>query len=317
MPEIAQGAIAAEAAAGYGVWAALACGAAGGCILARSRRRLRDTTLLAPWAWSCAALGAVVLAEALVDGGWAARLSDRAGAHLLYLAAISTLAPIVALLGAKRPQDRAWKWIVLSLLALLALPTLKAIAFDGGAPPDLHMAWRWLIATIALAGFFNYLPTRNAPSALLLIAGQALLLSEYLPLAPWPASAGRRLLGLACLALAPLVASAVAKRAHHITATPEDALWLDFRNAFGALWALRVAERFNASAAQHAWNVWLAWNGLRRTGGAERDEEERRASATIAPEIRPALHQALKSLLWRFVSREWIAERLGSDERSA
>lgn len=297
-----------------GMAAALACGAAAGLVLARYRRRVRGTTLIGPWAWSCAALAAVLAAELFVDSGAAATLSKHAAIHVRYLAAITTLAPIVSLLGAKRPQDRAWQWIVFSLLALLALPSIKAIAFDGGAPPEPHAAWRWLIAVIALAGLFNYLPTRFALSAALFFFGQSLLLAEYLPGPKWPASAERWLLGLACLAAAPLAASMTARR-RTPAAAPEDRLWLDFRNAFGALWALRVAERFNASAAQCGWNVWLSWSGLRSTSEAANGQEHEATSALIADEFRPALHQAMKSLLWRFVSSEWIDERLDTTDR--
>lgn len=318
MPDVTLAAIKGGGAAAYGSLAvALICGAAGGLLLMRARPRLKGTTLLAPWGWSGAALGAVVCAELLAGSGWAASVSQHAEAHIRYWAAITTLAPIVALLGAKRPQDRAWQWIVLSLLSLLVLPSIKAIAFDAGASPEVHTAWRWLIALIALAGLFNYLPTRQAPSAVLFFCAQVLLLAGYLPGANWPGSAKRWLAGLTCLVAALLAASATAARRRGAAETPENRLWLDFRDAFGALWALRVAERFNASAVQHEWNVWLSWSGLRQVGGAENDKKESGAAAAISAEARPALHQTLKSLLWRFVSPEWVAERLGSDEASA
>ncbi|HVX64035.1 MAG TPA: hypothetical protein VHC19_25655 [Pirellulales bacterium] len=316
MPEVVIAAIAATGGAEYGrMTIALLCGAGGGLLLMRSRPRLQGTTLLAPWGWCCAALAAVVCAELLAGSGWTASTSPQAEAHLRYGAAITTLAPIVALLGAKRPQDRAWQWIVLSLLALLALPILKAIAFGRGASPELHTAWRWLIALIALAGLFNYLPTRQAPAAALYFCGQALLLAEYLPGADWPSSSQRWLAGLACLVAALFAASISAARERGATETPENQLWLDFRDAFGALWALRVAERFNASAGQQEWNVWLSWSGLRQVHGPENDPQQPQAMAVISAEIRPALHQTLKSLLWRFVSPQWVAQRIGEDER--
>ena len=150
------------------------------------------------------------LRELLAGSGWAASVSPQAEAHLRYWAAITTLAPIVALLGAKRPQDRAWQWIVLSLLALLMLPSLKAIAFDRGASPDLHTAWRWLIALIVLAGLFNYLPTRRAPGAAFFFCGQVLLLTDHLPGIEWPNKVEHWLPGLACLVAALFAASASA-----------------------------------------------------------------------------------------------------------
>lgn len=287
----------------------LVCLACAGISLARSHKRLFGTTLVAPWFWSCLALAVVSLGTVFEEFG-GAKFEPQAVAHVRYLSAITTLAPIVALLGAKRPQDRAWQWIVFSLLALLALPSLKAIAFDGGAAPDPHAAWRWLIAIICLAGLFNYLPTRFAPSAILFFVGQLLLLAEYLPGSIWRVVVGWRLLGLILLSAAVVVAYLRSGRRRR-SASPEDRLWLDFRDAFGALWALRVAERFNATAAQNGWKLWLSWSGLKTTQADGEASRDNKADALPA-ELRPAVHQALKSLLWRFLSAEWIADRLGS-----
>lgn len=284
----------------------LICLACAGMSLARSHKRLLGTTLVAPWSWSCLALAAASLATVFEEFG-GAKFEPQAVAHLRYLSAIATLAPIVAILGAKRPQDRAWQWIVFSLLVLLALPSLKAIAFDGGAAPDPHAAWRWLIAIICMAGLFNYLPTRFGPSAAIFFCGQIILLAEYLPGSIWRIVVGWRLLGLILLSAAVVVAYVRGGRRRR-AASPEDRLWVDFRNAFGALWALRVAERFNASAAQHGWNVHLGWSGLEPVSPVDSEA----APKAIPPENRSAVHQALKSLLWRFVSPEWIAERLES-----
>jgi hypothetical protein len=44
-----------------------------------------------------------------------------------------------------------------------------------------------------------------------------------------------------------------------------DRRWLRFRNRFGLLWAQRVREQFNRSAAHAGWPVQLLWRGLRRT----------------------------------------------------
>jgi hypothetical protein len=217
------------------------------------------------------------------------------------------LAPFVALLGAKRPQDRAWQWIVLSLMILLALPSLKAMLFDGGAAPAPHAAWRWLLAVIALAGLLNFLPTRYGAAAALFCGAQLLELADYLPGFTGPLSGWDSLLGLG-LAVAALLAAHVAAPRGNSGVKSIDRLWLDFRDAFGALWALRVAERFNASAAQSGWNVRLGWSGLE--GGRE-DQDPDQEGKPISAAVVPVMHQNLKTLLWRFVTPEWIAERLG------
>src|SRR5688572_13251151 len=81
-------------------------------------RSLEGSTLRARWYWTLAALTALA-------AGAAATLYDSHAewlAHVRYLAAVATLCPSVAVLGAKRPQDRGWQFIVASLWLVAALP---------------------------------------------------------------------------------------------------------------------------------------------------------------------------------------------------
>jgi hypothetical protein len=41
-----------------------------------------------------------------------------------------------------------------------------------------------------------------------------------------------------------------------------DQLWARFRDRFGAVWALRLREQFNAAAQNAGWPVRLGWFGL-------------------------------------------------------
>lgn len=284
---------------------AVLLGGWGAVVLVRAAKSLRGGTLLAPWAWSCFSLAALTAAE--IAAALAGADASNAVVHLRYLAATTTVAPLVALLGAKRPQDRAWQWIVLSLLVLLALPSLKAVAIDGGVPPAPHAAWRWLLTTILVAGFLNYAPTRNALAACFFMLGQFISLADYLPGFARGVAGWDPIWGLAATVAAIWVAQIAASRKKP-AAEPVDRLWLDFRDAFGALWALRAAERFNATSAQCGWRVWLAWGGLRSSG--EDRPSDQGALGDLAPDVAQGVHQALKSLLWRFVSADWIAERL-------
>lgn len=289
---------------------AAAAGTVGGFVLARAVNKLQGSTLLAPWAWSCVALTALTGAEIALAFSKAPAISSGI-AHLRYLAATTSVAPFVALLGAKRPQDRAWQWIVLSLLALLALPSLKAWLFAAG-PPSPHAAWRWLLTALVAAELLNFATTRFGLAASLFVTGQCIELAAFLPGLFRPLAGYDPIWGLVLMAAALLIARIAAGRKKPPSAGV-DRLWLDFRDAFGALWALRVAERFNASAAQSGWRVWLAWGGLRLIGD---DRAADQATPTpLAPEVVQGMHQALKSLLWRFVSPDWIAERLRSDQR--
>lgn len=274
--------------------AALAGGAVSLVIVWHACRRLSYTTLAAPCRWAAAAVVAVMAAVA-VDDVWSAATA----AHIHYLAAVSTLAPFVALLGAKRPQNRAWQWIVAALLLLLALHSLKAMVIDRGAAPEPHLAWRWFLAILLAAELINYLPTPNAGPAVLVFAGQVCLLADYLP-SRVGSIEHRPAWGLLLLAVAVILATIRAKRRTASPATPAEALgengrslnhdWLEFRDGYGVLWALRVAERMNAMARQYAWPIRLGWQGFRPLD----------ARSPTEPDVRPAVDRAFRAILSRF-----------------
>src|SRR5438132_5998673 len=114
----------------HAAWAALS-GIVGLVALGLVRPRLRGTTLLAPWWWSLFSLAAVMSVETML-GSSSAGGDVRWAPAARYAAAVTTFGPIMAVLGAKRPQDRAWQFIVLSLLVVLALPSGEALAFRDG-----------------------------------------------------------------------------------------------------------------------------------------------------------------------------------------
>jgi hypothetical protein len=100
-----------------------------------------------------------------------------------------------------------------------------------------------------------------------------------------------------------LVVAWVVSRRRSGTDSDYERAWLDFRDTFGLFWALRVQERVNAAAKQFDWDVELGWRGFRRaSNGAKLTEMD--------DNIEPALRSTFKGLLRRFVSHEWINERL-------
>lgn len=285
----------------------IAIGLVGAALLLVARHRLRSTTLTAPLIWGVAALG--LLTWSCVYGITAARSTSPAQLHealstwhyLRYSAAVLVIAPTLAQLGAKSPQNSAWQFIVLTLVAVLLLPVLQGWAY-GDERPSIHGLFRWLLIAHVFLGVGNYLFTRFGLTAVLVGIGEMLLIAEYLPLGAQAESLAREVAGLALLTAAIVAAFAAAAFGSQKPPSVER-VWTDFRDAFGAVWTLRIAERLNASAASHAWPVEFSWRGLavKESGGE---------LSSLAPALRHRIERELRSYLRRFVSHDWIAARL-------
>lgn len=278
------------------IWVAI-LGAVVFAVLASCRSRLRGTTLIAPLWWAVVSFSTLVLVE--IAAAFSNAVPTWASAAR-YIAVVTTFGPIMAVLGAKRPQDKAWQFIVGTLLLILALPSGESLVFRGGADLALHTAQEVFLTLLIVVGVFNYLPTRFWLAAILYGAGQALLLAEFLPWFRTLSGPLAPLIGMTLLALA-ATSTFVMRKTSVDTQRPLDCVWIDFRNAFGAVWGLRIAERVNSEAKMYGWNVHLSWHGLVSISGQP---------ATLPPEIDEAVRKSLKTLLRRFVSPEWIDERL-------
>jgi hypothetical protein len=272
--------------------AALAAGLGlvGTAALAWLRPRLSGTTLVAVWAWSLVALAMVVASQ--VGLGLARPASDTIAA-VRFASAMSTFCPLMALLGAKRPQDRAWQWIVLSLWVILSLPGFEWLLFGG--PTEIHAARAWFLSILVGIGVSNGLATRQWLGSVLYGGGQAALLAPFLVETRLSGEASG-LLGLGLLSASWLLLALDWPRRG--AAGPLDRVWLDFRDSFGVVWGLRVAERVNATARLADWPLHLSWRGFR-----PRDPGQ-------PLEIPPAAVDSLRTLLRRFVSRDWVDARL-------
>lgn len=275
--------------------------------LARIFPRTRGTTLAAPWWWSVASVATLLSVEAWLG---AADAEDW-HTHVRYAAATSTFWPLMALLGAKRPQDRGWQFIVLSLGGVVLLPAGEGLLYSPGTPFVLPPAWSVFVVGLAGLGFFNGLPTRRWLATLFTAAGRVLLLA---PAIRWTSELTASVQdaptwGLGCIVAGWACDALIGPRCS--AARDIDRVWLDFRDAFGLLWGLRVADRFNAAARQLQWGARLRWSGLdRESPDAERaDAEVREAPRDLAPETAAAIRQNLEMLLRRFVSQEWFDRR--------
>ncbi len=257
-------------------------------------RRTQGSTLRAPVVWAAIAVATVIIVEVALG----AERGPLAVAWR-YIAAVSTFCPSMALLGAKRPQDRGWQFVVATLWLILALPAWQAMVFTPGSRLDLHLAWRWFLLLLVAVAVSNYLPTRFAIPALMAGAAQLFLLHNQLPV-PWhgtDAAAVQIACGLWLLAM-----TLVGGRRPRATGPPHpaDRVWRDFRDHFGAVWALRVMERINQAARQEGRQERLQWHGF----SAGWDPWQRELTGKPDP-----LELTIRMLLRRFVSPEWIARR--------
>jgi len=275
-----------------------------GAILAVCGRPLRGTTLVGPWIWgvvSAVLLTCISLAHALEF------FPDAATAALWqYAAEVSVLCPAVALMGARRPQHTAWQFVVATLYALLLVPAIQGMGSDGAVV--IVAPWSWFLMALWGVGIVNLLPTRYWPATVVLGGGQAMLLAPYLAGdSAWAASQWRIAAGLGLLVVGVLLcrrrALGILQSAAWRRRDPLDRLWIDFRDAYGLLWGARVQQRVNAAAAQYDWPVMLSWDGFR-------DRAEYQAVGRLPAEVRAPVEHVMRTVLWRFMSPQWIEARL-------
>ncbi len=271
--------------------------AALGLVFHWRRKRIAGTTLVAPSIWALISYAALVAVELTI--ALAGQPLPQWAPALRYAAAMSTFCPIVALLGAKRPQDRGWQWIVLSLWAILCQPAGEWLLFGGVA--EIHPARFWFLVILLVVGATNGLGTRHWPSSLLYAGGQfALLLPFFSADAPLAGNQAA-LWGLGGILLSwILIAAGLPGRKPRM---PLDRAWLDFRDAFGVVWALRILERMNASAKMYDWPLTLSWQGFCP-----------RASAACG-DVPPVVEESFRTLLRRFVTPDWIDARVSTSRQ--
>lgn len=283
----------------------------GGLLLAAGPH-LRRTTLFHPWLW----VGVAWLSlHALL---WTCLLSSPPAAAWQLVAGCATICPLMALLGAKRPQHIAWQFVVGSLLGMLLLPALEALVFRPGQPvavPGLRGGFLGLLILLTVA---NGLPTRFALASVCWAGCQVVVLGRFLPLLarpqPQPLTEVPQVLFASVLLTAAVVATAWAARKRDSAERGDlDRAWLTFRDRFGAFWALRFAERINHSLAATPWR--LDWSGLRcpsepTTPTTVVTEEE---SPQLPAHLERRLRQEYRNLLRRFLDPQWLDQRLGND----
>lgn len=259
-------------------------------------RRLVGTTLLGPWCWTAIATLEICGTELMLA---LIQTDETTTEAWRFVAATSAFCPLMSLLGAKRPQDHAWHFVVLTLWGMLALPAAEALVLRPGQPLAIIDFRAWFLLALIGLGLLVLLPTRRWLGALLTACGQTILFWSYLPGVEAAATGWHVAGALVCFLLALLLTFSQRPKGNQSF----DTLWCDFRDWFGALWAARVLERVNAAAVMYDWPIRLGWSGFHAADNPG-------ASAEISPELAMELKQNMVNLLRRFVSQAWIDERM-------
>jgi hypothetical protein len=273
-------------------------------ITARAWRPLRETTLITACSWSIAAI-CVALVAGVLDitlqtnhTGW----RDLAW----YAAAIMLLCPGIAVLGARRPGAAAWGFFVLlPLLLVLAWPAVASTrVLSVGSPLELEEPAVVGFGLVLIMAIGNWIGTRFTLPAILYAVGLVLLVAPLsatvLDLFP-DRTTSHVLASLALLAASTI--AAVRAAAGHRPGDVFNILWLDFVDTYGMVWAKRVMDRVNASAAHEKWSATLEWHGFEWQPDCTEEEIRR---------TRERIEHTLRWLLKRFVDPAWIDRRLDS-----
>ena len=297
------------------------------------RRLLIPTTLYAAWKWGfCAQLfWWVVLALSIINEVLSKSiLPTGTESHLWYGAAVLQLTPFVAVLGARRPTVNVWSMFVLSpMVIVIGWPVFIAWGTDQIQQPLLLETPACLaFSFVMLMGLGNYLGTRFSLAVclvgLVLIgilshSSQSMLFtSEISPKAI-------RIWGTILLTSAGFLAShLIANR--RVCNVPEEQidlepgmnnslslkalccqynqLWFDVRDYYGIVWATRLMRDVNSMAEKESWPVRLSVMGLEPLNHSlELIEEE-------LSKLDRQIEHRFRWLLQRFVTSEWIDERL-------
>ena len=281
----------------------MACLLGSAIVLLLRRPRLAGTTLVAPATWMLFALvvlSLTFLAETVMQP------TPSASAAIRYLAGTCTLCPLMAVLGAKRPQNTGWQFIVGTLWLVLILPVGEMFILWTGGAMDVGSMRSWFLLILLLVGVTNYLLTRFAIVALLGTVGQSLLLLPHLPgQVTWEPHfvVGATLIVSACCLLC---WSTQRTR----TGGKWNLVWIEFRDWFGLVWGLRVMERINEAARLCEWERELTWFGFEENDSQEESPDREQVESMDQKQIE--VERTMRTTLRRFVSPEWIEQRHGS-----
>lgn len=260
--------------------------------------RATTLTTLGPWVGTSLLLWLLTGVCDLLPGEFPA-----AGrSYVTYLAAVLSLTPPIAVLGARRPTCRAWPMFVLApMVIVLIWPALTIGSHAiGGRPLELETPHVVAFGLVAVMGYGNYLGTRLGSPALL--AGTLLTITvvaqshgvAWSPETRSGVQSGCRL----GLAITVILAEQILRRPAPLDSR-FNRVWDDFQTLFGIVWTRRLFDRLqNLSVKQH-WKCQVLPTGFQWPTGSDVPAED-------------ALDHALRWFLRRFVDPGWLDERLGT-----
>ena len=272
-------------------------------LLVAALPRVRGTTLLSPWCWLVTAIWAIAVVHLTPTEGLSA--TDRHWHEAIQYSAHSLIfCPFMSLLGARRPQNRMWEMVVITLWFILVLPALEAVIVRPGQNYDTQGIRAWFMMILIFVSSMNIILGRFWICGILIGCAQFALINTHLPswlqiqstaMVPW---------GLG-FAIAALIAMFTLRKPDRSKMRVENQVWLDYRDMFGGMWALRIRERINVTAKINDWDLRLEWDGFTAADG------------TPLPDILPAetqrtLHLNFWNLMRKFVNQSWIDQRLKS-----
>jgi hypothetical protein len=217
-------------------------------------RTNRDTSLWQAVLWAVVAWTAWVVAF-FVEGF----AGEASGRMAVYLALCLTGCAGVAVLGARQPGLNAWNFVVLGLLAVFCLPLFPPLI--DGRPFELDGPQMYFLSAVLAFTFLNYFWTRRLSCFLVLSAIYLILEILYVRglEGRWQIASHRtRHLIHVQLSVFPWL---VAISLYGLCCYGGEALWLwwEFRDRYGALWALRVQDQFNRAAVHAGLPVRIDW----------------------------------------------------------
>ena len=239
-------------------------------------RAARGTELRAALTWGALAVALGIVAQVVGRTELLATGRPAAG-HWAYLSSLATLASTISVLNARKPGGGAWAILMGLLVLVFLIPWLEGSGLAREAPGvdrlRLRPPWTIFYVLVAIAGVTNYLPTRYGPASAWLGLGLGVLYAALIGLIDDPVGRSR------VWSAVPLTIGWAIWTAEIISIrTPRlepglVTLWIWFRDRWGVVWALRVQERFNHSAARFNWPIRLGWAGIEAAGGEPEGED--------------------------------------------